>query len=138
MYLNGFFFLVEEMKILVNALMEIKSIKERQKRLSETIDYLSFCYPDLFSLLFREIKKRELESNDLYKISKWFNNSNSYVKLHGALVLVKNNNILAKEEYLRNLNRMLCQTIENGTNIDATVKICRLIEKSSHLESIYK
>lgn len=125
------------MKVLVQALMESKSFKERQQRLSEAIDYVSFGFPDLYSQLYREIKKRELESNDPHKISKWLSNSNSYVRLHGALVLVKNNNILAKEEYLCNLNRMLCQTIENGTDIDATVKICRLIEKSANLESIY-
>lgn len=130
-------FLVEEMKGLVQALMKNKSFKERQKCLSEAIDYMSFDFPDLYSLLYREMKKRGLESNDPYRISKWLSNSNSYVRLHGALILVKKNNILAKEEYLRNLNRMLCQTIENRTNIDAAVKICRLIEKSAHLESIY-
>lgn len=133
----NFFFLVEEMKVLVKALMESKSFKERQKRLSEAIDYLSYSHSDLYSLLHREIKRRELESNDLHKICKWLHNSNSYVKLHEALILVKHNNTLVKEEYLYNLKYMLSQTIENGTNIDVTVKICRLIEKSAHLESIY-
>jgi len=132
---------VDEMKQLAEALMQqCKSYKERQQRLSESLDHLSFDYPDLYTVLFREMKKRELDSNDPNKITKWLNNpsSRSFVKLHEALLLVKNNNIIAKEEYMYNLRCMLSQTIENGTNIEIAVKICRLIEKSPNLSIIYE
>jgi len=86
------------------------------------------------------MKRRELYSNDPNKIAKWIKNpsSNAFVKLHEALILVKNNNIMAKEEYMYNLRRMLSQTIENGTNIEAAVKICNLIEKSTNLAIIHE
>jgi hypothetical protein len=128
------------MKQLAMTLMQCKSFKERQERLSDSLDHLSFNYPDLYYVWFREMKRRELESNDPNKITKWLSNpsSKSFVKLHEALMLVKNNNIMAKEEYMNNLRRMLNQTIENGTNIEAAVKICHLIEKSTNLSIIHE
>lgn len=121
-------------------MLQCKSFKERQQRLNESLDHLSFDYPDLYIVLFREMKKRELDSNDPNKITKWLNNpsSRSFVKLHEALILVKNNNIMAKEEYMHNLRCMLNQTIENGTNIEIAVKICHLIEKSPNLSIIHE
>ncbi|XP_025191727.1 protein Smaug homolog 2-like [Melanaphis sacchari] len=131
---------MDEMKQLAMKLMQCKSFKERQERLSESLDYLSFNYPDLYTVWFREMKRRELDSNDPNKITKWLDNpsSKSFVKLHEALLLVKNNNIMAKEEYVNNLRRMLNQTIENGTNIEVAAKICHLIEKSTSLAIIYE
>lgn len=128
------------MKQLAITLMQCKSFKERQERLSEALDHLSFNHPDLYTVWFREMKKRELESNDPNKITKWLNNpsSKSFVKLHEALLLVKNNNIMAIEEYIKNLKCMLNQTIENGTNIDVAVKICHLIEKSTKLTIVHE
>lgn len=133
-------FLVNEMKQLAEVLMQCKSFKERHERLSESLDHLSFNYPELYTVLYREMKKRELDSNDPNKITKWLNNpsSKSFVKLHEALILVKNNNIIAKEEYTFNLRQMLNQTIENGTNIEIAVKICHLIEKSPNLTIIHE
>jgi len=133
-------FSVDEMKHLAEALTQCKSFKERQERLSESLDHLSFNYPDLYTVLYREMKKRELDSNDPSKIIKWLNHQSlkSFVKLHEALMLVKNNNIMAKEEYTYNLRRMLNQTIENGTNIEMAIKICNLIEKSPNLTIIYE
>jgi len=131
---------VDEMKQLAEALMHCKSFKERQERLSESLDHLSFNYLDLYIVLHREMKKRELDANDPNKITKWLNNPSpkSFVKLHEALILVKNNNIIAKEEYTHNLRLMLNQTIENGTNIEIAVKICQLIERSSNLTIIHE
>jgi len=132
--------LVDEMKQLAEALMQCKSFRERQERLSESLDHLSFNYPHLYTLLYREMKKRELDSNDPSKITKWLNNqsSKSFVKIHEALMLVKNNNIMAKEEYMYNLRHMLNQTIENGNNIEITKKICKLIQKSPNLTIIHE
>ena len=120
--------------------MHCKSFKERQERLSESLDHLSFNYPDLYTMIHREMKKRELDSNNPSKITKWINNqsSKSFVKLHEALMLVKNNNIMAKEGYMYNLRHMLNQTIANGTNIEIVVKICNLIEKSPNLNIIHE
>lgn len=129
---------MDDLKNLAKTLLKFKSYKERQERLSESIDQLSFDYPELYSLFSREMKRREIESNDPNKIFTWLNTPNSYMKLHEALILVKNTNIIAKEEYVDCLKRMLLQTIKNGTNIDKTVKICLLIEKSTHLASIYE
>ncbi|CAI6360720.1 unnamed protein product [Macrosiphum euphorbiae] len=128
------------MKQLAEALMQCKSFKERQERLSESLDHLSFNYPDIHTMLYREMKKRELDSNNPSKITKWLNNqsSKSYVKLHEALMLVKNKNIMAKEGYMYNLRHMLNQTIANGTNIEIVVKICNLIEKSPNLTIIHE
>jgi len=94
----------------------------------------------LYLLLFKEIKKREQEFNDPNKITKWLSNSelNSYNKLHEALILVKSHNFMAKEEYIDNLQRMLCQTIENGKNIKVVLKICHLIETLPNLRTIYE
>lgn len=135
-----FLFLVEEMKQLAKVLMQFKSFKDQQRCLIESLDTLSFDYPDIYSLLFKEIKKREVTYNDPNQVTKWlnFSNQSAYVKLHEALILVKNHNIMAKEKYMDNIKLMLCHTIENGTNIDFAVKICILIEKSSHLKSIHE
>lgn len=124
------------MKHFSKTLMKSKSPKERQRRLKESIDQLSYNYSDVFTLFFKEMKRRENESNNPYKIHFWFKSSHCYVKLHEALILVKNNNIMAKDKYLDSLKCMLYQTIEHETNIDEAIKICRLIEKSAHLKSI--
>jgi ethanolamine utilization cobalamin adenosyltransferase len=131
---------VDEMEQLAKSLMQCKSFKERQQNLNEALDHLSFQYSHLYIMLFREMKKRETEYNDTNKITKWLSTSksNSYVKLHEALILLKSNNIIAKETYLFNLRHMLNQTIENGSNIGDAVKICWLIEKSAHLSTIYE
>lgn len=129
---------MDDLSNLAKTLLQCKSYKERQERLNESIDQLSFDYPDVFSILSREMRRREIESNDPNKISNWLNTPNSYVKLHEALILVKNTNIIAKEEYVECLKRMLLQTLEHRTNIEKTVKICRLIEKSTHLSSIFE
>lgn len=128
------------MKQLANALEKRSSFKDRLECLTESLDNLSFDSPNMYSLLYREMKRRELESNDPNKIIKWLSASqpNSYVKLHEALMMVKNHNVMAKEEYLDNLKQMLNQTIENGTDIEVAVKICSLIEKSAHLKSIHE
>lgn len=127
------------MKQLAKAL-EKCTFKIRQECLTESLDYLSFNYPHLYSMLYKELKRRELETNDPNKIVKWLSASqpNSYIKLHEALMLVKTHNVMAKEEYLDNLKNMLCQTIENGTHIEVAMKICILIEKSSNLKSIHE
>lgn len=130
---------MDGIKQLAMMLMKCKSFKDRQGRLNESLDNLSYEYPDLYSLLFREMKKRELEANDPNKITKWLSTTpNSYLKLHEALILVKSHNLIAKEEYLNNIKHMLCQTIKNKTNIEVAIKICYLIEKSSHLKTIYE
>lgn len=128
------------MKQLARVLENCTSFKNRQECLTESLDYLAFNYPDTYTLLYRDIKKRELEYNDPNKIMKWLSvpQPNSYMKLHEALMLVKNHNTMAKEEYLDCLKKMLCETIEKGTDIDMAMKICTLIEKSPHLKSIYK
>lgn len=132
------FILVDEMKNLANALMQCKPFKNRQQHLSESLDCLSFKYPSLFTMFVREIKKREIESNDIKKISKWKNTSNSYIKLHEALIMVKSHNVMAKEEYLESIKQMLSHTIENETNIEAALKICYLIERYPNLTTIYE
>lgn len=128
------------MKQLAQSLEKCKSFKTRLERLTESLDYLSFEYPYLYTMLFRELKRRELEINDPNKIVKWLSASqpNSYIKLHEALMLVKTHNVMAKEEYLDSLKKMLCETIESGTDIDVAMKICILIEKSSNLKSIHE
>jgi len=135
-----FFSIVDEMKQFAIALDQLKSNKHRQKCFSESLDNLSFNYPNLYFVLYREIKRRETESNDPNKMSKWLSTlePNSYVKLHEALMLVKNQNIIAKEEYMHNIRKMICRTIENGTNMEIVIKICCLIEKSPHLKSIHE
>lgn len=134
------FYTVEEIKQLGKELMKWKSFKDRQKCLSESLDYFSFAYPEAYSLLYREIKRRELESNDPCKITKWlnFSNSNLYTKLHEALILVKSHNLMVKEEIINVLQQLLCQTLENGTNIEGAIKLCHLIEKFPHLRSIHE
>lgn len=135
-----FLFLVEEMKQLAKALMQFKSFKDQNQCLIEALDILSFDYPDIYTQLFREIKKREMTSNDVNQITKFlnFSNQDAYVKLHEALILVKNHNIIAKEKYMDNIKLMLTHTIKNRNNIDLAVKICSLIEKSPHLKSIHE
>lgn len=131
---------MDEIIQLAKAVMKLKTFQQRQEYLNESLDHLSFDYPEVYSTLLREIKRREIEINDPFKITKWLNESksNSYVKLHEALLLVKNNNILAKEEYLENMKSMLFHTIETGTCIDLAMKICLLVEKSPSLKSIYE
>lgn len=141
MVLLYFLFLVTPMQLLVNSLKQCnKSYKNRQDHVNESLDFLSFNYPDVYSLLFKEVKKRELESNNPYKIIQFSHNLStiSYVKLHGALILVKGHNNLAKEMYLIVLEHMLCQTIENRINIEQSMKICYLIETSKTLSIIYE
>lgn len=136
-----FLFLVDELKGFGRALMQCKSNKERQERLIDSLGYLSYNYPDIYSQIVREIKKREIEFNDPSRITKWVNVSTSdacYTKLHEALMLVNGNNTKAKEQYTNNLKQLLVQTIENKTNIEVAVKICSLVEKSSHLSIIYE
>ncbi|XP_025209115.1 uncharacterized protein LOC112604349 [Melanaphis sacchari] len=136
LYTEGNYSTMAEMKQLATKLMQCKSFKERQGRLSESLDHLSFEYPDIYIILYREIKRRELESNDPNKITKWLSNptQKSYIKLHESLMMVKKNNIMAKEELIYNLSSMLNQTIENGANLKAALKICHLIEKSTNLK----
>lgn len=128
------------MQLLGNTLMKYKTFKDRQDHLNELLDFLSFNYPDVYNILFIEMKKREIESNDPCKITQWTHtlSSNSYVKLHGSLILVKNHNMLAKEMYLVVVKRMLYQTIEKRTNIKESMKICCLIEKTKTLSIIYE
>ncbi|VVC25004.1 Hypothetical protein CINCED_3A025581 [Cinara cedri] len=132
---------MDPMQLLANKLMKYKSFKERRSYLNNSLDLFSFNHPDLYFLLFKEMKRRELESNDPYKITQWsYQNlaSNVYVKLHGALILVKGHNTIAKEMYLVVLDHVLCQTIENLTNVEESIKICYLIEKSKPLSIIYE
>lgn len=127
------------MKQLALVLIKCRSFKDRQECLSESLSNLSFNYPEVYSLLIREVKKRELECNDPNKITRWINTTpNSYIKLHEALMLVKSHNIMAKEEYVCVIKHMLIQTIENGCNIEVALKICNLIEKSPHLKTIFE
>lgn len=129
------------MQLLASTLMKYKTFKDRRDCLNELLDFFSFNYPELYVLLFKEMKKREIESNDPCKITQWSYNSASnayYVKLHGALMLVKSHNILAKEMYWVVLEHMLRQTIENLTNVEESMKICYLIEKSKTLSIIHE
>ncbi|XP_025198147.1 uncharacterized protein LOC112596601 [Melanaphis sacchari] len=129
------------MKQFAEALIKCESDEQRRKHLIESLDDLSFDYPDVYSMLFKEMKIRELEANDPNKISEWLstsNTSNSIVKIHEALLLVKNDEMMVKEEHLDNLKHMLCRTIENGTHMEEVVKICYLIEKSPSLKTIHE
>jgi len=129
------------MKRLAEALMECESDEQRRKCLIESLNDLSFEYPDVYSMLFMEMKIRELDANDPKKMSEWLstsNTSNSIVKIHEALILVKNDDMMVKEEYLDNLKHMLCSTIENGTHVEEVLKICYLIEKSPSLKTIHE
>lgn len=129
------------MKRFAEALVKCESEKQRREQLIESLDDLSFDYPDVYSMLFSEMKIRELEANDSNKISKWLsssNNSNSIVKIHEALLLAKSDDLMIKEEHIDNLKHMLCHTIENGTYMEEVVKICYLIEKSPSLKNIYE
>lgn len=131
---------MEEINQLAKTLLEHKSYKDRQQRLNESLNSLSFEYPEIYTQLFREMKKRELDINNPNKITKWLSasKSNAHVKLHEALLLVKSHNIMAKEKYMDNIKQMLCQAIENGTHIEVAMKVCSLIEKSPHLTSIHE
>lgn len=128
------------MNQLAKDLTQCRSFKNRKQLLMEYLDTLSFEYPDIYCLFFREMKKRELEFNEPNKIAKWLctSNSNSYIKLHEALLLVKSHNIMAKEVYMDSIKQMLCLTIEKETDIEIAVKICNLIVKSPHLASIHE
>lgn len=128
------------MKQFARTLEKCKSFKKRQELLSESLDYLSYEYPHLYSLLYKEMKKRQLETNDPNNIAKWLNASqqNAYIKLHEALILVKSHNALVKQGYQDTVKKMLCQTIVYGTNIEVAMKICILIERFAHLKSIHE
>jgi len=129
------------MKRLAEALMECKSDEQRRECLIESLNDLSFEYPEVYTMLFMEMKIRELDANDPNKMSKWLstsNTSNSILKIHEALILIKNDEMMIKEEYLNNLKQILCRTIENGAHMEEVVKICHLIEKSPSLKTIYK
>lgn len=130
---------VDVIEQLVKLITQYRSLKDQQERMSDLLDHLSFDYVDFYTLLRREIKKREVESNDPNKITKWlsYSNPSALLKLHEALLLVKNNNIIAQKVYLNNIQIMLYQTIINRTNIEVAVKICCLIEKSPHLKIIH-
>lgn len=129
------------MKRLAEALMEYESDDQRRECLIESLNDLSFEYPDIYSMLFMEMKIRELDANDPKKMSEWLstsNTSNSIVKIHEALILVKSDDMMVKEEYLDNLKHMLRSTIENGTHVEEVLKICYLIEKSPSLKTIHE
>lgn len=129
------------MKRLAEALMECESDEQRHEFLIKSLNTLSFDYPDVYSMLFMEMKIRELDANDPKKMSEWLNTSNtsnSIVKIHEALILVKSDDMMVKEEYLNNLKHMLCRTIENRTHVEEVVKICYLIEKSPSLKTIHE
>lgn len=128
------------MEQFAKSFMQCKSFKDRLQNVNESLDHLSSQYSNLYIMLFKEMKKRELEYNDSFKIIQWLDTkkSNSYFKLHEALILVKSHNMIAKDNYILNLRHLLQQTIENGSDIEAAVKICNLIEKSSHLSTIYE
>lgn len=129
------------MKRLAEALMECESDEHRRECLIESLNDLSFEYPDVYSMLFMEMKIRELDANDPNKMAEWLstsNTSNSIVKIHEALILVKSDDMIVKEEYLDNLKQMLSRTIENGTHLEEVVKICYLIEKSPSLKTIHE
>ncbi|XP_060860226.1 uncharacterized protein LOC132937426 [Metopolophium dirhodum] len=129
------------MKRLAESLMECESDEQRRERLIKSLNDLSFDYPDVYSMLFVEMKIRELDANDPKKMSEWLSTSdtsNSIVKIHEALILVKSDDMMVKEEYLDNLKHMLCRTIENRTHVEEVVKICYLIEKSPSLKTIHE
>lgn len=137
---NFFLFTVDEMKQLAKTLIQYKPMKKRQEIVVESLDSFSIDYPELYSHLFREIKNRRMEFNDLNKISKWLNTStsNNFVKLHEALILVNKNNIIAQEQYINDLKYLLSQTIEKKTNLEEAVKICCLIKRLPNLSFIYE
>ncbi|VVC25003.1 Hypothetical protein CINCED_3A010411 [Cinara cedri] len=127
------------MKQFANVMIHHKCFKERQGCLTESLDHFSIEYPELYSLLYMEIKKRGMEFNDPNKMFKWLTTStsnNNYKKLHEALIFVKKNNIMAQEQYIIDIKHLLCQAIEKKTNINEAVKICRLIEKLPNLTFI--
>lgn len=128
------------MKQLVNTLIQHKPYKERQKIVVESLDNFAIDFPEIYYLLFWEIKNRRMEFNDLNKISKWLNTSasNNFVKLHEALILVNKNNIIAQEQYIIDIQHLLCQTIERKTNIEEAVKICSLIKRLPNVKFIYE
>ncbi|VVC25002.1 Hypothetical protein CINCED_3A010411 [Cinara cedri] len=130
---------MDEMKQFANVMIHHKCFKERQGCLTESLDHFSIEYPELYSLLYMEIKKRGMEFNDPNKMFKWLTTStsnNNYKKLHEALIFVKKNNIMAQEQYIIDIKHLLCQAIEKKTNINEAVKICRLIEKLPNLTFI--
>jgi len=131
---------VEEIKQLARALMNKSTYKDRHDLLEKMLDYLSFEYSDCYSLLVREIRKREMQSNNPNLITKWINTSteNPIIKLHESLLLVKRHNIIAKERHIENVMSMFNQTIERGINTNAALKICNTIRDSKHLEDVYE
>lgn len=128
------------MKQLARALINKPTYDERHDLLEEMLDYLSFEFADCYSLLVREIKKREKQANTPFLITKWKSTSmeNPTVKLHESLLLVRQHNIIAKERHIENVTCMFNQTIERGINVNAALKICRIIRDSKHLEDVYE
>jgi len=131
---------VEETKQLARALMNKRSYKDRNDLLGEMLDYLSFEFSDCYSLLVREIRKRQIQNNTPHLITKWIRNSTekSFIKLNESLLLVRPNNYIAKELHTANVTCMLNDTIEQSINVDAALKICNTIRDSSHLWDVYE
>lgn len=131
---------MEEIKQLARALMNKSTYKDRHDLLENMLDYMSFEFSVCYSLLVKEIRKREMQSNNPILITKWMNTSteNSIIKLHESLLLVKRHNIIAKERHIENVLCMFYQTIERGKNTNAALKICNTIRDSKHLEDVYE
>jgi len=131
---------VEETKQLTRVLMNKRSYKDRNDLLREMLDYFSFEFSDCYSLLVGEIRKREVQNNNPYLIIKWIRNSmkKSFIKLNESLLLVRPNNYTAKELHTANVTCMLNDTIEQGINVDAALKICNTIRDSTHLRDVYE
>lgn len=129
------------MKRLAEEIMKCESDEQGHERLKESLDDLSFEYPDVYSMLFKEMKTRELEANDPHKMTEWLSTShtsNSIIKIHEALILIENDDMLVEEQHLDSLKYILCHTIDNGTQMEEVVKLCDLIEKSPSLKTIYE
>lgn len=131
---------MEETKQLTRVLMNKRSYKDRNDLLREMLDYFSFEFSDCYSLLVGEIRKREVQNNNPYLIIKWIRNSmkKSFIKLNESLLLVRPNNYTAKELHTANVTCMLNDTIEQGINVDAALKICNTIRDSTHLRDVYE
>eukprot|EP00102_Acyrthosiphon_pisum_P022631 XP_016659841.1 PREDICTED: uncharacterized protein LOC107883736 [Acyrthosiphon pisum] len=131
---------MEELKQLARALMDKRSYKDRNDLLGEMLDYLSFEFSECYSLLVREIRKREFRNNAPHLITKWIRNSTekSFIKLNESLLLVRPNNFIAKEFHTANVKCMLNDMIEQSINVDAALKICNTIRDSTHLRDVYE
>ena len=120
--------------------MNLKNYENRHEKLMEMLDYLSFEFSDCYSLLVREILKREKKYNNPNCITEWINTSSkkSIINLHEALLLVRPYNVTVKERHIENVTRMLNQTIERDVNIKEALKICDVISHSEHLADVNK